>query len=107
MLTLLSACGPQSGNQRPDDATLRKGIAQLTQTFEGKYPKLKTWDDAAVKAQIATKLPTGNATEAGWHLVWPNASATELSQVYGTATVGCGVVPADVQAEFGFGCPSN
>ncbi len=201
MLTLLSACGPQSGNQRPDDATLRKGIAQLTQTFEGKYPKLKTWDDAAVKAQIETKLPTGNATEAGWHLVWPNASATELSQVYvpwaligqipetfksdtaryaggknvpssviqdlrrqflalanfgdyfaaitnvryslknskyiifesipylpvtdpaygwasatsgswkvidyGTATVGCGVVPADVQAEFGFGCPSN
>ena len=26
---------------------------------------------------------------------------------FGTATVGCGVVPAEVQNEFGFGCPNN
>ena len=201
VVVLLSACGPQTGNQRPDDSTLRKGIAQLIQTFENKYPALKNWDDSAVKAQIDLRLPTGNPTEAGWHLVWPNAKSNELSQVYvpwaligqipetfptdnsrysggknvpssiiqdirrqflakanfgdyfaaitnvrysntngkfiifesipylpvtdpaygwasavtgswqvidyGTATVGCGVVPAGVQSEFGFSCPTN
>ncbi len=201
LLAGLTACGPQTGNQRPDDTSLRKGIAQLTQTFESKYPKLKNWDNDAVKAQIDVKLPTGSATEAGWHLIWPNAKPNELSEVYvpwgligqipetfpadtgrytggknvpssviqdirrqflvkanfgdyfaavtnvrysttnskyiifesipylpvtdpaygwasatsgswqvldyGTATVGCGIVPANVQSEFGFGCPTN
>ena len=78
----LSACGPQNGTQRPDDSTLRKGIAQLIQTFEGKYPQLKNWDDAAVKNQIDKKLPIGNSTEAGWHIAWSDAKSTELSQVY-------------------------
>lgn len=79
---LLTACGPQSGNQRPADDVLKKGIKQLIQAFEGNYPKLKNWDDAAVDSQLASKLPTGSAAEAGWHLVFPNASSNQLSQVY-------------------------
>ena len=80
--SLLSGCGPQNGNQRPADEVLQKGIAQLIQTFESTYPKLKNWDDAAVRAQISKKLPIGNSTEAGWHLQWPSAIDGELSQVY-------------------------
>ena len=78
----LTACGPQNGNQRPADDVLSKGIAQLMQSFKASYPKLVTWDDAAVKAQLAKKLPKGTASEAGWHLIWPNAAENELSQVY-------------------------
>ncbi len=81
-VALLSACGPQNGTQRPDDTVLRKGIAQLIQTFEGKYPKLKNWNDAAVKIQIEKRLPLGNSSEAGWHLKWPAATSDELSEVY-------------------------
>lgn len=79
---LLSACGPQSGNQRPADVVLTKGISQLIQSFETNYPQLKNWDDTAVKAQISHRLPQGSATEAGWHLVWPNATSSELKEVY-------------------------
>lgn len=198
-LLLLSGCGPQNGTQRPADDVLKKGIAQLTQTFEAKYPKLVNWNNASVKQQISGKLPIGNSTEAGWHLAWPNAASDQLVEVYvpwaligqmpetfpestsrytggrnvpssviqdirrqflakanvgdyfaavahvrystanskyiifesipylpvtdpaygwasaesgawkvidyGTATVGCGIVPANVQREFGFSCP--
>ena len=78
---LLTGCGPQNGNQRPADEVLKKGIAQLIQSFESTYPKLKNWDDAAVRAQISKKLPIGNSTEAGWHLRWPSAIDGELSQL--------------------------
>jgi len=80
--TLLTGCGPQNGNQRPADEVLQKGIAQLIQSFESAYPKLKNWDDAAVSKQISKKLPIGNSAEAGWHLQWPAATDGELSQVY-------------------------
>ncbi len=78
----LTACGPQNGTQRPDDQVLKKGIAQLIQTFETKYPQLKNWDDSAVKDQLVGKLPVGVSSEAGWHLIWPNATSKQLSQVY-------------------------
>jgi hypothetical protein len=78
----LTACGPQNGTQRPDDQVLKKGIAQLIQTFESKYPQLKNWDDSAVKDQLVGKLPVGVSSEAGWHLTWPHATDKQLSQVF-------------------------
>ena len=78
----LTACGPQNGTQRPDDQVLKKGIAQLIQTFQSKYPQLKNWDDSAVKDQLVGKLPVGVSSEAGWHLTWPHATDKQLSQVF-------------------------
>jgi hypothetical protein len=82
IVLLLTACGPQNGTQRPDDQVLKKGIAQLIQTFESKYPQLKNWDDSAVKDQLVGKLPVGVSSEAGWHLTWPHATDKQLSQVF-------------------------
>ena len=195
-LLVLAACLP-SGNARPDDPKLRDGIKLLVTNFSASHPQLVNWDAAAVKSQIAQPLPRGLATEAGWTIVWPQATTGQLSRVvipwtilgqypskfapdsnnysgiklvpdsiavqirklqqggdeyfaaivnqrfstkdsswliftsipylpvtdnaygwahlvagkwqivdFGTATVGCGKVPAEVQAEFGMSCPT-
>jgi hypothetical protein len=78
---LLSGCGVQSGDQRPDDSSLIAGINLLVSSFDSNHPKLVTWKTSAVKAQLARKLPTGIDTEAGWLLQWPHATQDELSQV--------------------------
>ena len=78
---LLSGCGVQSGDQRPDNSNLIAGINLLVSSFNANHPKLATWKNEAVKAQLARKLPVGLDTEAGWLLQWPNATQGELSQV--------------------------
>jgi len=78
---VLSGCGVQSGDQRPDNSNLIAGINLLVSSFDANHPKLVTWKSDAVKAQIAGKLPVGLDTEAGWLLQWPNAKQGELSQV--------------------------
>ena len=198
LLALLVGCGPSNPDIRPTDAKLRDGISLLIKDLNLNHPANKTWDQAAVDAQINKKLPVGISTPAGWKLTWPAAGPHELSSVYvpwtltgtypnhfsadnatytagdpvpssvvqdiatqqlgndeyfaaivdvrysslnkkwiiftsvpylpvtdsaygwatvvngrwkvidfGTALVGCGKVPASVQAEFGMGCPSN
>ena len=80
-ILLLTGCGVQSGDQRPDDSNLIAGINLLVSSFNANHPKLVTWKTDAVKAQLARKLPVGLDTEAGWLLQWPNATQGELSQV--------------------------
>ena len=80
-ILLLSGCGAQSGDQRPDDSNLIAGINLLVSGFTANHPKLVTWKIDQVKAQLARKLPVGIDTEAGWLLQWPNAAQGELSQV--------------------------
>jgi hypothetical protein len=94
----LTACGPQSGNQRPADDVLIKGINQLVQAFESTYPKLKNWDDSSVQTQLHQKLPTGSAAEAGWHLIWPTATSKELSEVYVPWSL-IGQIPESIPAD--------
>ncbi len=80
-ILLTSACGVQSGDQRPADSNLIAGINLLVSTFNANHPKMATWKNDEVKAQLARKLPVGVDTEAGWLLQWPNATQGELSQV--------------------------
>ena len=77
----LSACSVVTPDKRPDDEKLRDGINLLTRDFTDHHPGLINWNPTAVKAQIAKKLPTGFATEAGWTLKWSDYSPGELPQV--------------------------
>jgi hypothetical protein len=194
----LTACGAPTGNERPEDKKIRDSINLLMNYMKKVHPKSVNWNDAAVKSQLAGKLPIGFATEAGWTLKWQNPNQGELPQViipwellgqfptkyaldidsytagqyapqlvtsqiaklernddpyfagivnvkmsnkdnkwvvftsvpylpvtdpgygwahsvagkwiivdFGTATVGCGKVPSEIQSEFGFSCPNN
>jgi hypothetical protein len=78
---LLVSCGLPTGNERPDDQKLRDGINLLINGFTASHPKLINWEAAAVKSQLGAKLPPGKATEAGWTLIWSNATNAELSRV--------------------------
>ena len=80
-LVLLTSCGAPSGDTRPSDSNLVTGINLLVSNFGSHHPKLVNWKTDAVKKQLATKLPVGVDTEAGWLLKWPNPTDGELSQV--------------------------
>ena len=82
LLLLLSACGPPSGDARPDDSNLVTGINLLLNTFARNHPNLINWKTEAVRSQLKLKLPTGVSTDAGWYLKWNDPNPGELSQVY-------------------------
>ena len=82
LLLLLSACGPPSGDARPNDSNLVTGINLLLNTFAKNHPKLINWKTEAVKSQLKLKLPAGVSTDAGWYLKWNDPKPGELSQVY-------------------------
>ena len=196
LVIALAGCSVTAGNARPEESKLVDGIKLLMTDFTARHPDLINWDPKVVSTQLKGKLPKGMATEAGWTLVWPNATTGELSRVvipwsilaqypdkfaldtnnysggnavpdaiavdirsaqqkgdpyfaaivhlrtstrdshwliftsipylpitdnaygwahlvngkwkivdFGTATVGCGIVPTTVQSEFGFSCP--
>ena len=81
LVLILTSCAMGTGEERPADSKLRDGINLLLTNFTARHPELQTWDLPAVKKQIAAPLPKGLATEAGWTLVWPNATSNELSRV--------------------------
>lgn len=78
---LLTSCGLPTGNERPEDKKLREGILLLITSYERYHPQIINFDKAKVKIQIAKKLPTGEATEAGWSIKWSNYVAGELPSV--------------------------
>ena len=81
-LLTLSACGPQNGTQRPDDAVLRKVIHQLMNNYGASFPKLQSWDSKKVDAQLKRELPKGFQTEAGWYLEFKDYTDGELAYAY-------------------------
>lgn len=81
-LVSLSACGPQDGTQRPDDATLRKVIHQLMNNYGASFPQLVSWDLKKVDQQLSHPLPHGVQTEAGWFIEWKDYSEGEIAYVY-------------------------
>ncbi len=81
-LFILSGCGPQNGTQRPDDAVLRKVIHQLMNNYGASFPKLQSWDEKKVDAQLKRELPRGFQTEAGWYLEWKDYTEGELAFAY-------------------------
>lgn len=81
LLGLLTGCGPIPGDVRPANSNLIAGVNLLVSNFGAKHPELVTWKTEDVKNQLLQKLPVGIDTEAGWLLIWPHASANELSQV--------------------------
>ena len=62
----LTACGVESGNQRPEEKKLVDSIKLLLTYMDHSHPNLINWNKSAVEAQLKKKLPTGYATDAGW-----------------------------------------
>lgn len=78
---LLTACSTPSIDGRLTDAQLRHRIVILISEYEKHRALGIGWNDRAITIQLAKPLPEGRATEAGWTLVWPEASDQELSRV--------------------------
>ena len=77
---LLSACGVEGGNQRPEEKKLQDSIKLLITYMERSHPDLVNWNKEAVSAQLKRKLPVGYATDAGWTIKWNNPASGELPQ---------------------------
>ena len=80
-LIFLAGCSVTAGNKRPEDAKLRDGIKLLITQFEEKHPDLINWKKSAVETQISSTMPDGYATEAGWTIVWKQATNGQFSRV--------------------------
>ena len=78
---LLSGCGAPSGDARPSDSSLVTGINLLVSSFGANHPKMVNWDTAALKKQLAQRLPAGIDTDAGWYIQWPHPTTGQLPQV--------------------------
>ena len=87
----LTACGVESGNQRPEEKKLVDSIKLLLTYMDHSHPNLINWNKSAVEAQLKKKLPTGYATDAGWTIKWNNPVQGELPQV---------VVPWELLGQF-------
>ena len=83
LVLLLSACGPPSGDARPNDSNLVTGINLLLNTFAKNHPKLINWKTEAVKSQLKLRLPAGVSTDAGWYLKWNDPKPGELWKLLG------------------------